>query len=247
MILQGGKEQITMKLVILAAGVILSTAAGAQTAPKAAGHWQGKILIPDHELGASLDLAQNAKGAWIGSISIPGSTSVDVPISGITVTDTAVKFSANLPQPSTFEGRLSADGASLAGTASSAAGEAPFQLARSGEANVKLPPPSSMISKEFAGIWEGSIDAGGKARRIGLKVTGAADGTAAASLLAIDQGNLEIPISTVTISGKELTLEARAISGTYRGTLTNNEIAGEWTQGPSKVPLTFHRVMPDAK
>ncbi|MBZ5626700.1 MAG: hypothetical protein LAQ69_49680 [Acidobacteriia bacterium] len=70
----------------------------------------------------------------------------------------------------------------------------------------------------------------------------AAGGTATATLIAVDQGNLEIPVSTVTIKDKQLQLEARAVSGTYRGTLgESGDIAGEWSQGPTRVPLTFKR------
>jgi hypothetical protein len=220
---------------------LLCMVGSAQTAPNAAGHWQGKIQIPDHELGFTVDLAQNAKGAWIGSVSVLGSTSIDVPLGKVAVENSTVRFSAGLPQPSSFEGRLSGDGATLSGTASSAAGEAPFQLTRAGEANVKVPPPSSVLSKEFEGAWEGALDAAGKVRRVGLKLSASADGAATAVLIVIDQQNLEIPVSTVTIRDKELQLDARAVSGAYRGTLAGGEIAGEWTQGPSRVPLVFKR------
>jgi hypothetical protein len=213
----------------------------AQNAPNAAGHWQGKIQIPDHELGVTVDLARNAKGAWIGSMSVLGSTSIDVPLSGIVIDGSAVRFSAPLPQQSKFEGRLSADAASLSGTASSAAGEAPFQMTRSGEANVKVPPRSSVLSKEFEGSWEGVLESGGKSRRIGLRISAAADGTATAVLIVIEQGNLEIPVSTVTIRDQELQLAAPAVSGSYRGTLANGQITGEWAQGGNHLALVFKK------
>jgi hypothetical protein len=227
-----------VRFAFLVGGVV---AGFAQTAPNAAGHWQGKIQIPDHELGVTVDLAKDAKGAWVGSMSVLGSTSIDVPLSAISIEGSAVRFSATLPQPSKFEARLSADAGSLAGTASSAAGEAPFQMTRSGEANVKVPLPSSVLSKEFEGSWQGMLEAGGKSRRIGLRISPAADGTATAVLIVIEQGNLEIPAATVTIRDKELQLAAPAVSGTYRGTLTNGEIAGEWAQGGNRLALVFKK------
>ncbi|MBZ5626697.1 MAG: hypothetical protein LAQ69_49665 [Acidobacteriia bacterium] len=242
-------QKIGGRWVLLGAGLALWGAVGlAQTASKPAGHWQGKIQIPDHELGIAVDLAQSPKGAWIGSMSVTGSTSIDVPLAGIAIEGTAVRFAASLPQRASFDGHLSADGSSLSGTASSAAGEAPFQLTRNGEANVSVPPPSSALSKEFEGAWEGTIDADGKVRRVALKLSPAAGGTAMAILIAVDQGNLEIPVSTVTIKDKQLQLEARAVSGTYRGTLgESGDIAGEWSQGPTRVPLTFKRGSSEAK
>jgi hypothetical protein len=239
-------KKICIGLVFL--GTALTLGASAQTAPQTAGHWQGKIQIPDHELGVTVDLARNPKGAWIGSMSITGSTSIDVPLSSITVEGAAVRFAANLPQPASFDGRVSPDGSSLSGKASNADGEAPFQLTRNGEPNVVVPPPSSAMSKEFEGAWEGVLDAGGKTRRIGLKLAAAADGTAEATLIAVDQGSMEIPVTTVTIKDKQLKLEVRTVSGTYSGALGGSgEITGEWAQGPGRFPLTFKRVSPETK
>src|SRR5712692_6113805 len=230
-------KKIAVRLVVLGAGLAVLGAIGlAQTASKAAGHWQGKIAIPNRELEFTLDIARSPKGVWIGSMSVMGSTAIDVPLSSITVEDTAVRFTASLPDRASFDGKLSPDANSLTGTATNAAGEAPFQLTRNREANVKVPPPSSALSKEFEGSWEGTLEVGEKVLRIGLKVSAAADGTATATLISVDQGNQEIPVTTVTIKGKELQLEARAVSGTYRGTLgANGGIAGEWAQGPKRL------------
>jgi len=112
---------------------------------------------------------------------------------------------------------------------------------------VKVPPPSSRLTKEFEGAWEGTLEVGGKIKRIGLKLSPANDRTAMATLLTevemrgVEE-QMEIPVTTVTLKGKELSLDARAVSGTYRGTLgAGGEIAGEWAQGPDRLPLTFKR------
>lgn len=233
----------------LGAGLALSAAIGfAQTASKPGGHWQGKIQIPNRELSVTVDLDRSPNGGWIGSMSVTGTTAIDVPLAGIGVDGTAVRFAANLPERASFDGHLSADGNGLSGTASNAAGEAPFQLTRSGEAKVHVPSPSSALSKEFEGAWEGTIDAGGKVRRVGLKLSPATDGTATARLIAVDQGNMEIPVTTVTIKDKQVQLDAPAVSGTYRGTLGGSgEIAGEWEQGASRLPLTFKHVPSETK
>lgn len=232
------------KVALLPLLLALAGTGTAQTTAKIAGHWKGKIAIPEHELPITVDLAQNAKGVWIGSISVTGSTAVDVPMSSVTVEDAAVKFTAGLPEQASFDGRLSDDGSSLAGNAASSAGEAPFQLARDGEAKVSVPPPSSKLTKEFEGSWEATIDSGGQTRKVSIKLSPAADGTATAVL----SGRQQIPVTTVTIKDKELQMEARAVSGTFHGTLgTGGEITGEWTERSNHIPLTFKRVSPDAK
>ena len=212
-------------------------------AARAEGHWEGKIQIPDHELRIAVDLAQTATGAWVGSLSIAGSSATDVPLIKITVSSEGVQFTASLPGETSFVGTLSTDASSLAGKVSNAEGAVPFQLARTGEANVKLPPPSSPSSKEFEGEWQGTVDVGGKVMRLVLKVSAAPDGTAKATVTNLDKGNVEIPATTVTIQGRQLELQMRVIGGSYRGTLgSGGEIAGELAQQSVKMPVTFTRV-----
>jgi hypothetical protein len=211
-------------------------------AADAAGHWEGKIQMPGRELGITVDLARNPQGAWTGSMSVLGSSAADVPLDELKVQNSAVKFAAYLPDYASFEGNLSEDLSSLSGTVSNALGGVPFQLARKGEANVKLPPANSVLSKDFEGVWEGAIAADGKSRRVRMKLAPASDGRATALLTAVDQGNHEIPVTTVSIEGRQLQVEARAVSGVYRGSLGDNgEIAGEWSEGPNHLPLTFRR------
>jgi hypothetical protein len=220
----------------------------AQPAGKAAGHWQGEIQIPEKPLGITVDLATNASGAWIGSMSVVGSTSIDVPLTEISVEGAAVRFTAGLPGRTSFVGELSADGSALTGKVANAQGSVPFHVSRSGEAAVKLPPPSTPLTKDFAGDWEGVLEAGGKSLRVDLKLSAGADGKAAGTLVSVDQGNTEIPISTVSIKGKELRFESRAVSGKYQGTLgPAGEIDGQWSQGPSQLPLKFKRAPAETK
>jgi hypothetical protein len=235
--------RLSHRMLPVAAGLVLSlSAVPARAATGAAGHWEGKIQIPDHELGFAVDLDQGSKGEWIGSLSITGRSSVDVPLIKITVSGTAVEFVANLPGETSFAGTLSSDAKSLTGKAANAEGAVPFQLARSGEASVKVPPASSALSKDFEGTWEATTGSGGQVRRIVLKLSAAPDGTARAVLVSVDKGNTEIPVTTVTLTDKQLDLDARAVGGAYHGALgATGEIAGEWVEKTARIPLTFKR------
>ena len=207
-----------------------------------AGHWEGKISVPQRELPFSVDFAKNAAGAWIGSITVNRSTSVDVPLSNISLEGSGIRFKAYLPEPSSFAGALSADGASISGSATNAQGDAPFELTRKGEANVKVPPASSPLAKDFAGTWEGTLSVQGQTLRLGLRLAADAEGKASGVFIAYDQNTLEIPITTVTIEGKEIRLESRPVSGLYKGTLgENGEISGQWGQGQMTAPVVFKR------
>ena len=223
--------------------VVSVLSAGVQAALDPSGRWEGKIQIPEREVSVTVDLAKTTAGTWIGSLSIPPSTSIDVPLGSITFDGTLVKFTAMLPGKAMFEGKLSSDGRSLTGTASNAEGSAPFQLARTGDASVKLPSASSLLPKEFEGAWEGTVDVSGTVKKIGLKLSAASDGTAVGVLISSEAGAPEIPVTVVTVKGVQLYLESRAVSGTFNGTLRDTgEIAGEWTQRTTRLPLTFRKV-----
>ena len=225
----------------LAAFLLVTFPLGVQVAAGPAGHWEGKIRIPEHELGMTLDLARTSAGAWIGSMSILLSTSTDVPLGDMSVDGSAVRFTATLPEKTVFEATLSTDASHVSGMVSNLEGRVPFDLERKGEAEVKVPPPSTPLPKAFEGRGEGTLESGGKTRHVSLTLSQAADGTALGTLVSVEKG-LEIPVTTVTITGNELGLECRAVSGTYRGTLGAGEsIAGEWAESDVRLPLTFRR------
>jgi hypothetical protein len=239
---------LTTRLIFCTAGLVALSALGLAQTSTPAGRWEGTIKTERADLPIVVDLAPGPKGAWIGSITVTGSTSVDVPLGDLAIKAKMVRFTAHVPVLATFDGTLATEAGTMTGTASSTLGETTFQLKRTGEAQVKIPPASSALKKEFTGSWEGTLDAGGKQRRIGLKLSAASDGTAKGTLIALDRGNVEIPFTTVTIKGRELQLETRALSGTFRGTISDQgEIAGEWDQGTTHTPLVFKPVASGAK
>jgi hypothetical protein len=237
-------KKIAARCALFCAVLLIGSAIGAaDTAPSANGHWEGKIQVSERDLIIAVDLSRSSAGVWIGSMSLMGTSSLDVPLTGIAVDGTAVRFTADVPTRASFAGSLSADSRSLSGSASNVEGSAPFQLTRIGEANVKVPQPSSLLPKDFEGMWEGALESEGKVKKVSLQMVRTSDGLASATLIAVDSGNLKIPVTTVTIHEGQVKLEIRAISGTYHGRLgSDGEIAGEWLEGGGRLPLTFRRV-----
>jgi hypothetical protein len=230
------------------AGLVLFLALGnlgtvAQPAPSAAGHWEGTLKPPTGEIGVTVDLADTGAGHWIGSLSIPSANAVDIPVTSISVEKAAVRFSASgLPGSPAFDGKISPDGNALSGVANSGNGPIPFQLKRTGQAKVNLPPPNSPLPKEFEGAWEATVNSGAGQARLALTLSRASDGTASGTLISVDQGNTQIPVTAVTIQGKQLKLDVRAVSGSFSGTLgRDGAITGQWRQGTASLPLTFKR------
>jgi hypothetical protein len=233
-----------MRPLVAAMAIAMTGArADAQAVAKAVGHWEGTVQYGSPPLSFAIDLSKDAAGAWVGSFSVPGSTTAGVPLTSITVTDARVTFSINVGDVATFDGNFNADGTVLSGQASNSQGSASFDMKRTAEAKVAAPPPpSTALPKEFEGRWEGVIDAAGTKLRIAIKLSTGADGKAAASLISVDQGGQEFAATTVTADGKKLSVEVRSISGLYAGTLGDTgEIAGDWAQGAQHFPLTLKK------
>ena len=229
----------------LGAGVVsllLGTLGLAQKSPNATGHWEGRIKIPNGEYSISVDLAKTAKGAWIGSITVLHSFAVDVPLRAISVDGPEVRFAADLPDKSAFEGRLVKDGKSILGKVTSATGQPEFQLTKYGQARVKLPPPSSPLPAKMEGTWEGTV--GEEQWLVRLKLSHAADGTGTGVMVDVGHENKHLPLTTVMFKNNEFEFEVRSVSGSYRGTLgADGKIAGEYKPGNGqRMPLTFKHV-----
>jgi hypothetical protein len=229
--------------VLAAAAVSAPAMARAGQAPGASGHWTGVLDTPAQALDLEVDLKPGTPPAWVGTISIPAQNLKAFPLS-VDVQGTAVSFvMANVPGTPTFKGTLAADGATISGDFSQGGGTLPLKLTRKGDAVFVTPAKSTAITKDIEGNWSGSLAVGGQTLRLTLKLTNGPD-AATGSMVSLDQGSGEIPISTITQAGSHLTLELPAIGGSYSGDLKDGKLVGTWTQGPGSLPLEFVRAAP---
>jgi pimeloyl-ACP methyl ester carboxylesterase len=92
----------------------------------------------------------------------------------------------------------------------------------------------------IAGEWQGAI-----ARlHLILKIDQAADGALTGKLISVDQGNVIIPIESVSFDPSgAIHLELKSIAATYEGKLSQggSEITGTWQQSGNSIALVFHR------
>jgi hypothetical protein len=111
-----------MYLAALFVAVMLSL--GGQVAEHPTGRWERSLQVPQREISITLDLARTPAGAWIGSVGIPASTSIDVPLGNFTIEGSVVRFTATLPGRAAFEALLRTGARRLSGTVPNPEGSA---------------------------------------------------------------------------------------------------------------------------
>ena len=107
----------TFVLVSLVATVPASVSWG-QSISDPAGHWEGVIHMGLQKVPVAVDLDRSPAGTWIGSVKIPGSPAVEVPVSGIVIEEGSLRFQAGLPDSPWFTAKSSTDSDHLTGEAS---------------------------------------------------------------------------------------------------------------------------------
>ncbi len=223
----------------------------AQTAVDPSGHWEGAIQVNNPndgsvvQLSMDVDLAKTGNGDFEGAISIPQQNLKDRPLSNVAVAGQSVRFQIMLSDAgdNTFKGALSADGKSISGDLTHSGASLPFSLTRTGGSRIEPPARSTPIGKELEGTWNGTLNVDAKQLRIVLTMTNQPDGTAIGRMVSLEQAALEIPITTITQKASSLTLDVKAVNGSYSGTLNpaGTELVGTWTQDPLVLPMTFRR------
>jgi uncharacterized protein len=109
-------------------------------------------------------------------------------------------------------------------------------------------PPSTIkadaASSGLEGTWQGALDAGGQQLRLVLKISQDAKGTLSAKMDSVDQGAMDLPVSSIALKGSTLNFAMNSIGGSFEGTWDRQkqEISGQWKQGMASLPLILKRV-----
>ena len=187
------------------------------------------------KLRLALTVTKSDAGAYAGKVDSldQGAT---IPIDTITVNGDAVRLEIK-SLAIVFEGTLNKERTELTGTFTQGGQELPLTFKRSEQAAV-MPPPA----KDFAGSWQGTLEAGGQKLRLVVTVTKSDAGAYAGKFDSLDQG-ATIPIDTITVNGDAVRLEIKSPAIVFEGTLNKErtELTGTFTQGDQKFPLTFKR------
>jgi hypothetical protein len=216
--------------------------AGADPAAPLVGHWEGAIQTPLEEIVVAVDLKAGEGGKLDGTVSIPSQRLSGFPLRGANIDGEAVKIEIKMADPGvrTFDGRLSADGATITGQFLIDVYAVPFTLKRNGEARIAAPPRSAAIDAKLAGSWSASLDLGAQSLPLALTLTNHGDRTATGTWSAG-----EGPATPVAIDyeGGTLTLTSPVTPATFTGTLSADgaQISGTLNEGGAPRPVVFTR------
>jgi hypothetical protein len=206
------------------------------------GHWEGAIHAPSQDVTVSVDLALGRDGKLAGTISNPGEQITGYPLAAATLNGNDVRFQVKTggSDVQTFAGKLGADGKALSGDFLVGVYGVPFDLERTGDARFAPEPKSAAIDAAFVGEWTTTLDVGGNSLPVVLELANRADGTSAGNWSAGEGSATSVAISQ---RERSVTLTSNVVPAAYTGTLSTDggEIAGTFTEGALKQPMTFRR------
>lgn len=103
-------------------------------------------------------------------------------------------------------------------------------------------------SKDITDTWQGTLHAGRDLRTV-VKITEADGGGYTANFYSIDQGGQPLKVDSVTLDGSTVKMTLKVINGTFEGKLSadGKTIDGNWSQGPSPLPLVLTRATPETE
>ena len=96
---------------------------------------------------------------------------------------------------------------------------------------------------EIAGIWLGTLEAGGERVRVVIKISKNAAGNLAGSMDSPDRGRRDLHVEKIDFQDGHLRVEAvgdRVFIGEYQP--DRQEFVGQWQQEGARLPLTLSRV-----
>lgn len=232
-----------MSLLITFAAALLLWASGLAPTGSAApwGHWQGTISAQFGTLTIELDLATGADGKPAATFTVPERQLTGLPIMSVSVDGNTVAFESSAIGVR-FKGDISADGRQLDGTIEAPSGSLPLTLTRTGDAHIVAPPRNAAVDRQLEGAWSGTLDVD-SGKRLTLTLQNRPDGTAAATMVSVDEGGLAVPVSIVQ-EGKSVKIQIPAVSSAFAGTLSadGQQLTGTYTTNQGlELPLTLQR------
>ncbi len=227
-----------MRIPAWIAAVLISMAmAGGAAAQPAKGDWKGSLTVqPGFDLRVAIHLRPNAAGGYDGTLDSPDQGIFGHILSDIRVGGGKLSF-ADAAVHATYAATWDAAAGAWKGWWTQGARVLPLTL------TAGVYPPAPAVAG-LDGEWDGSLDLGtGLHYRLAFHIQSGPHG-AVATIDSVDQGAYGGPVSSVSRDGDHVRLEMKTIGAEFDGVLVDrdNTLAGVFTQGGSKLPLTLKRL-----
>lgn len=230
----------------------VKTALSKKDMDKLMGTWHGKIVLPEGatvvgELPTFVFRFETSKnGEFVGFVDLPDYGTKDIPISDMGIVDGC--FICEIPNfQSEFKGKLS-DNEIVGEFKNKSVANAPTESLTlvKGEYKAqvyKLTLPKE-ITDQLLGEWNGQLTI--KAQQtitltMVFRFEMKANGDFMGFIDSPDQGATGIPITEASLSDGKLILKIKSLSGEFKGELSKDKIAGDWTQAGNSTPLTLNK------
>jgi pimeloyl-ACP methyl ester carboxylesterase len=226
-----------MKRILILAVIVVATAFSV-SAQDLTADWQGTLKTGGGELRLVLHITKAPDGTLKATLDSVDQGANGIPVSAITLKGYQLNLSVDAVH-GTYDGKLSSDGKTIAGTWSQ--GQAlPLDFKRSSaplKTEHKLAEPS-----DIDGTWMGTLDTGTIQLRVVFHIVNTEDGLTA-TMDSPDQGMKGMPTTSVTRNDASLKIEAQQIGGVFEGKIAADQssIEGRWTQRGT-LPLVLKRV-----
>lgn len=209
-----------------------------------AGHWEGTFKPEGREIGLSLDLAQNDKGAWVASMGVPAQNVTGLVVKDLAVSGKSVKFMAVELMMSTVDLTLGADG-KLTGTITNPrTSPLPISFERKGEAKLELPASSPAVSKDLEGEWGGALQApDGNQMQVTIRFKNQPDNTVLATIDVPATNAAAMPLNDIKQTGDKVEFGIKIAHANFEGTFNKEktEISGKLAHDEQSMPLVLKK------
>jgi len=244
----------TIALTLIA--LLASSGALAQSQPSAVGYWTGSIQYPGGPLDFTVLLLQNRTGGWAGELDLPSQGVRNLRLNTLDINGAAISFGVmGINGNPVFTGDLSGDGETISGTLTQMGQTFLFSLQRSQE-----PPEddthlydayekTGVAGVGLPGVWFGLMEKHPAKIRLIMKIAKGEDGALTGTLTSPDQGGKEVPIGTILLDGKIISMSLPSMYATYLAEMDGEGRAmyGSWEQTGQTMTLNFKRQAAEKK
>jgi len=225
------------------AGLILLLPACLLAAADPAGLWEGTLKTPNGDMGFVFNVHHDGD-KWAIEMDIPAQGLSGLPLKDIKVDGASVGMTMPGMGDPRYDGKLSEDGKTIAGTFNAGGMKIPMDLTwKSAPRAVEKAPANSGEVQVLEGTWEGVLDVNGQTLHVRFNFIKDSSGNVTGTFDSVDQGANGLPVSTITRTADKVKLDLRTMSISYEGTLNKDAstLTGTFTQGPGTLPLTLTR------